>query len=78
MTSSEQARADAMADAATLEFALRGIYYRDDLTQVSQARAAERGQTAIVYASAGLDLYARDAAREAAREAVLAVPGLRG
>ena len=77
MTKSEQARADAMADAETLELALRGIYYRDDLTQVWQARAVERGLSSVNCANGGFPMYARDLATEAARAAFRAVPGLR-
>jgi hypothetical protein len=75
----DQARKDAMADADTLELCLRGIYHRGNMdTQVFGAKAGFLGASAIACASAGLDQLGRDQAREAARAAFRACPGLRG
>lgn len=68
---------DALADAETLEYALRGIYYRGDTTQLDAARAAALGLSALACADAGLHQHAGLQAAEAARAAFRAVPALR-
>lgn len=77
MTTSEQARADALADAETL---LNYVYYRPRAAeQVSDMleRAYSTGGWAIVAIANGDEGHAYNVGILAARDAFRAVPGLR-